>query len=156
MQHPTEIERQFLIKDVNQLPFDISAYPYKDFIQGYLNYKPTIRIRKEGEEYFLTYKAKQGDSVLSRTEYNLPLDKESFQNLLPKCEGKLIYKRRYFIPYENHLLELDIFQADLEGLIYLEVEFKDEESAFAFQAPDFFGEEITGKKGYSNADLSKR
>lgn len=156
MQHPTEIERQFLINDVEQLPFDISAYPYKDFIQGYLNYKPTIRIRKEGDEYFLTYKAKLGDSVISRTEYNLPLDEASFQNLVPKCEGRLIHKRRYFIPYQSYLLELDIFQGDLEGLIYLEVEFKDEESASAFQAPDFFGEEITGKKGYSNADLSRR
>ncbi len=143
-----EIERKFLIKE---LP-DLSQYEYHDLTQAYLNRDPVLRIRKEDDEYVFTYK---GKGLLAREEYNLPLNKESFDNLLPKTEGKVISKRRYLIPYDKYTIELDVFKGDLEPLIMAEVEFDSVEEANSFAAPEWFGEDVTEDRRYHNSNLSK-
>ena len=106
---------------------------------------------KEQEEYIFCYK---GKGRLSREEYNLPLTKEAYETLIGKTEGRVIRKLRYAIPQGPYTVELDIFQGELEGLCYAEVEFPSEEEALSFQPLDWFSEELTGEKGYSNAELS--
>lgn len=49
-----EIERKFLI---DRLPDDLNRFPSKRLTQGYLCTSPVVRVRREGEEYFLTYKS---------------------------------------------------------------------------------------------------
>lgn len=115
------------------------------------NEKGGISEGKEQEEYIFCYK---GRGRLSREEYNLPLTKEAYETLVRKTEGRVIRKRRYAIPYGSYTVELDIFQGELEGLCYAEVEFPSEEEALSFQPLDWFSEELTGEKGYSNAELS--
>lgn len=115
------------------------------------NEKGSISEGKEQEEYIFCYK---GRGRLSREEYNLPLTKEAYETLVRKTEGRVIRKRRYAIPYGSYTVELDIFQGELEGLCYAEVEFPSEEEALSFQPLDWFSEELTGEKGYSNAELS--
>ena len=66
MEH-IEIERKFLPP---ALPDGLERYPHKEFLQGYLSTSPTVRVRREGEAYVLTYK---GSGLLKREEYNLPL-----------------------------------------------------------------------------------
>ena len=106
---------------------------------------------KEQEEYIFCYK---GRGRLSREEYNLPLTKEAYETLIGKTEGRVIRKFRYAIPHGPYTVELDIFQGELEGLCYAEVEFSSEEEALSFQPLDWFSEELTGERGYSNAELS--
>lgn len=106
---------------------------------------------KEQEEYIFCYK---GKGRLSREEYNLPLTKEAYETLIGKTEGRVIRKRRYAIPQGPYTVELDIFQGELEGLCYAEVEFPSEEEALSFQPLDWFSEELTEERGYSNAELS--
>ena len=106
---------------------------------------------KEQEEYIFCYK---GKGRLSREEYNLPLTKEAYETLVRKTEGRVIRKRRYAIPYGSYTVELDIFQGELEGLCYAEVEFSSLEEAKNFQPLDWFSEELTEERGYSNAELS--
>ena len=106
---------------------------------------------KEQEEYIFCYK---GKGRLSREEYNLPLTKEAYETLIGKTEGRVIRKFRYAIPHGAYTVELDIFQGELEGLCYAEVEFSSEEEALSFQPLDWFSEELTGERGYSNAELS--
>ena len=55
-----EIERKFTIKE---LPADLDSYPSHHIEQGYLNTSPVIRIRKEDDEYYLTYKGNMKTSV---------------------------------------------------------------------------------------------
>jgi CYTH domain-containing protein len=50
---------------------------------------------------------------------------------------------------------VDVFGGDLEGLCLVEVEFASEAGAAAFVAPDWFGEEVTGRPEWSNAPLSR-
>ena len=115
------------------------------------NEKGSISEGKEQEEYIFCYK---GRGRLSREEYNLPLTKEAYETLVRKTEGRVIRKFRYAIPHGPYTVELDIFQGELEGLCYAEVEFSSEEEALSFQPLDWFSEELTGERGYSNAELS--
>ena len=121
--------------------------------QGYLNTDPVIRIRKDNDNYELTYKSK---GLMVREEYNLPLTKEAYGHLLSKIDGRLIKKRRYMLPLGGGLTaELDIFEGELAPLILAEVEFPDEDSAFSFIPPNWFGEDVTFSGKYHNSFLSQ-
>ena len=145
-----EIERKFLVK---KIPDNLDTYERIDMIQGYLNTAPVVRVRKENDDYVLTYK---GSGLLSHSEYNLPLNKEAFEHLLKKCDGIIISKSRYKIPIENNLTaELDIFKGDLDSLKLVEVEFDSVEEANNFIPPEWFGEDVTTDGRYHNSYISK-
>lgn len=154
-----EIERKFTIK---RLPDNLEQYNKKEIEQAYLCRKPTLRIRKSNEEYILTYKSKAGIKVSEEAtarcneEVELPLTEEAYLHLKGKADGQMISKTRYIIPIENHRkIELDIFHGYLEGLIFAEVEFESEEEAAAYQLPDWFLEDVTFDRRYSNAVMAK-
>ena len=145
-----EIERKFLVK---KIPDNLDTYERIDMTQGYLNTNPVVRVRKENDDYVLTYK---GSGLLSHSEYNLPLNKEAFDHLLKKCDGIIISKSRYKIPIENNLTaELDIFKGDLDSLKLVEVEFDSVEEANNFTPPEWFGEDVTTDGRYHNSYISK-
>lgn len=144
-----EIERKYLIEN---LPENYQDYPCRHIEQAYLNTDPVIRIRKDNDNYELTYKSK---GLMSREEYNLPLDEVSYRHLLTKIDGRLIKKNRYMIPLGNSLtIELDVFEGDLAPLLLAEVEFPDESSALSFVPPDWFGTDVTFSSEYHNSTLS--
>ncbi len=144
-----EIERKFLVdlKDI-----DYKKYPCLSLEQGYLATKPVVRVRKENDTYYLTYK---GKGSLSREEYNLPLTKESYEHLLAKADGNIITKNRYLIPYDKYTIELDEFLGKFAPLFLAEVEFESIEEANAFTPPSWFTEDVTGNPKYTNANMSK-
>lgn len=147
-----EIERKFLITKEN-LPKNLSSYPSIQMEQGYLCTGPVVRIRRENEKYFLTYKSK---GLLCREEYNLPLTKDAYEHLKPKCDGILISKTRYRIPEKSNLtIELDVFHDIYDGLLLAEVEFSSEEEALSYQPPKWFGEDVTFCPQYHNSALSR-
>ena len=76
-----EIERKYLVR---QLPENNQDFPSHQIEQAYLCTDPVVRIRREDEEYYLTYK---GRGLLAREEYNLPLTAEADPQLLPKVAG---------------------------------------------------------------------
>lgn len=155
-----EIERKFKIKTV---PDDLNQYQCKHIEQAYLNTDPVIRIRKEDSDYYLTYKEK---GLLTRSEYNLPLDEKSYQHLKLKADGNVISKKRYVLPLNvadslsqslpSLSIELDIFDPPFAPLIIAEVEFPDLETADRFMPPDWFGEEVTMNPEYHNSNLSQK
>ncbi|MCD8248332.1 MAG: CYTH domain-containing protein [Lachnospiraceae bacterium] len=143
-----EIERKYLIRETP----DLSSCPYHEIEQAYLCTDPVVRVRRQDEEYYLTYKAR-GNMI--REEYNLPLTKEAYLHLLAKADCRRISKRRHLIPFEPYTIELDEFFAPVPGLWLAEVEFPSEEAAHAFTPPDWFGEEVTDSPAYHNSTLSK-
>ena len=143
-----EIERKFLIK---QLPKNIEQYPCRHIEQGYLCTSPVVRIRKQDNDYFLTYKS---DGLMSREEYNLPLSAEGYAHLRSKADGLIITKKRYCIPFKNYTIELDIFENDLAPLILAEVEFPSEDEANAFIPPEWFADDVTYSGKYHNSYMS--
>lgn len=145
-----EIERKFLVKDI---PADLSGYPCHIIEQGYLCTDPVVRIRRQDDEYILTYK---GSGLLCREEYNLPLKAASYAHLKEKTDGHIISKKRYVIPLENRLnIELDIFEPPFAPLVLAEVEFPDIETANAFSPLPWFGEDVTTDGRYHNSYLSR-
>lgn len=147
-----EIERKFLIKK-QDLPA-LEDYPVHKIEQGYLCTEPVVRIRRQDEDYYLTYKSR---GLLSREEYNLPLTKDAYDHLRPKADGIVISKTRYLIPEKDGLtIELDVFHEDYEGLLLAEVEFPSEEAANSYLPPAWFGEDVTYSTKYHNSNMSKR
>lgn len=145
-----EIERKFLIK---ALPDNLDAYPCIHIEQGYLNTNPVVRIRKQNDDYILTYK---GKGMLAREEYNLPLNQQSYVHLKSKCDGNIISKKRHLIPLNGLTIELDVFDAPFAPLIMAEVEFDSLEAAYAFLPPDWFAQEVTHKPEYHNSYMSRQ
>lgn len=90
-----EIERKFLI---TAPPSDLGKCSRHLIEQGYLNTEPVVRIRREDDTYYLTYK---GAGLMAHEEYNLPLTAKAYEHLKEKVDGCLISKTRYLIPYER-------------------------------------------------------
>ncbi len=146
-----EIERKYLI---DTLPDGYQDYPSHAIEQAYLCTEPVVRIRREDNDYYLTYKSR---GLLVREEYNLPLTKEAYEHLLRKADGLVLKKRRYRIPIEHTglTIELDVFSGAYEGLVLAEVEFPTEEAARSFAAPGWFGRDVTFSGEYQNSRLSQ-
>lgn len=160
-----EIERKFTLKS---LPDSLESYPCHRIEQAYLNTEPVVRIRRQDEEYILTYK---GSGMMTREEYNMPLTEESYYHLREKADGNIISKTRYKIPLPNPgfkegfpippedyqlTIELDVFDPPFAPLIMAEVEFGSREAAESFLPPDWFDEDVTYNPEYHNSHMSRR
>ncbi len=145
-----EIERKYLVA---ALPEGYSSFPSHSIEQAYLCTEPVVRVRKEDDRYYLTYKSK---GLLEREEYNLPLTGEAYSHLLSKADGMVLTKRRYLIPMEGTTLtiELDIFSGAYQGLCLAEVEFETRQDAESFVPPDWFGRDVTFSGEYQNSRLA--
>ncbi len=147
-----EIERKYL---VHEPPADHADYPCHLIEQAYLCTDPVVRVRREDDDYYMTYKS---GGLLAREEYNLPLTGRSYEHLLSKADGIVLTKSRYKIPMEGSSLtiELDIFHGEYEGLMLAEVEFPSREKAEAFIPPEWFGEDVTLSGEYQNSRLAMK
>ena len=147
-----EIERKFTVR---KLPENLDSYPCHLIEQAYLNTDPVIRVRRQDDEYYMTYK---GKGLLMREEYNLPLNEASYYHLREKADGNIISKKRYVIPVKDSSLcvELDIFDKPFAPLIIAEVEFPDKETAEAFAPLDWFDQDVTNDPAYHNSNLSRK
>ena len=147
-----EIERKFLIKK-DRFPDNLAQYPCHEIEQGYLCTEPVVRIRRQDDEYYLTYKSK---GFMTREEYNLPLTKDAYLHLKPKADGLVISKTRYLIPEKNRLtIELDVFHQEYEGLLLAEVEFSSQEVAESYCPHDWFVEDVTFSVRYHKRTFSR-
>ena len=142
-----EIERKFTIK---KLPENLEQYPSRLIEQGYLNTNPVVRVRRDENEYYLTYK---GKGLLAREEYNLPLTEEAYHHLIQKADGRIITKCRYLLPCAPYTIELDAFHGDLAPLVIAEVEFPSVKEAQDFLPPDWFQDDVTMDPAYHNSNL---
>ena len=147
-----EIERKFL---VSVLPENYDHHSSHQIEQAYLSTYPVVRMRKEGWQYYLTYKSR---GLLAREEYNLPLNQASYEHLLTKADGIVLTKQRFLIPLPgtSYTAELDIFSGHYKGLMLVEVEFETEEQANAFVPPEWFGEDVTFSGEYQNSRLASK
>lgn len=157
-----EIERKYLIKK-EDIKFDLKQFKYMKIVQGFIYLKPAIRVRKYGDKFYFAIKSKAPKKYdkfddLIRKEYEIEIDEKAYKCLLKSCKGRIIYKTRYFIPYKynkkSYIIELDIFEKDLKGLIYAEIEFKNLKEASNLAVPGWFYKDITNIEKYKNTQLS--
>lgn len=145
-----EIEKKYLLKE---LP-DLEKYECHRIEQAYLCTDPVVRVRREDDRYYMTYK---GSGMMAREEYNLPLNPAAYEHLSAKADGNIISKKRYLIPLEQEGLtaEVDVFAEPFAPLIMAEVEFASREQADRFVPPEWFGEEVTFDRRYHNSYMSR-
>ncbi|MDR0982896.1 MAG: CYTH domain-containing protein [Culturomica sp.] len=147
----TEIERKFLVRG----DFKSQATSSVNIRQGYLSSVPqrSVRVRIKGEKAFITVKGTSDISGVSRYEWEKEIPVNEASELLTLCEGIIIDKTRYYVPFKDHTFEVDEFHAPFKSLIIAEIELKSEDEPF--EKPEWLGEEVTGNARYYNSQLSK-
>lgn len=125
--------------------------------QGYLavDGDVSVRVRISEEGSWLTVK---GGGGLARTEVEVAIDAEDAEALWTHTVGRRISKSRHRVRLDAELdlvAEVDVFDGDLSGLCLIEVEFDSVDAAEAFDPPPWFGQDVTGDPGWSNAALAR-
>lgn len=145
-----EIERKFLVKG-DEFRKLAEGVMYR---QGYLNNakERTVRIRTVGDKAFLTIKGITVGATRVEYEYEIPLKDCNFM-LDNLAEKPLIEKKRYKIPMDGFIWEIDEFFGANNGLIVAEIELQSEDQKFP--KPDWIGGEVTGDPRYFNSNLIK-
>ena len=159
----TEIERKFLVSDLEQLTQALQGekVTHYEIVQGYLNLTPErqVRVRTRRQirartlaspkdtEGFLTIKNK--GKGISRDEFEYSIPYEDALQLLQLCVGSLVRKHRRTF-FEGW--EVDIFEGDNEGLVVAEYELKSEDQELVI--PPGIGQEVSEDSRYSNIQLA--
>jgi len=113
-----------------------------------------LRLRQKGTKYELTKKINTDPQDLSlQDEYTIPLTAQEFERLRT-LNGREVVKDRYEVPFGKHTLEVDVFRGDLEGLVIIEVEFRNQADRDAFAVPEYFGADVTQEDFVAGAYLA--
>lgn len=142
-----EKERKFKLKYMPSL----GGY-FKDpkmIRQGYLilDGDRQLRIRIiNNYDCFITYKEKINETTRREFEYKIPY--EDAMIMYDSCKFKL-EKKRFTTIYKDFNVDIDIFPS---GKKVVEIEYSKE----LFEIPDYCGQEVTGKKEYSNVWMAKK
>ena len=156
----TEIERKWLLTEdtFNEV---MKMYPNAEttnIIQSYISIEnPEVRLRIEGEDYFLTVKSEANESGKKRSEHQINLTRDQYNELIGAVTTDLVLKERYRIPLERHVVDLDDYHGKLGELFIAEVEFETEEEADNFKPPEWLSKskEVTEDKRFKNKQLAK-
>jgi len=151
-----EIERKFLVKEI---PANLDISDKYEISQNYLAIgKEEIRIRCVIKNcisyYYFTYKNGLG---FKREEFECEIYSQTYDQICDFIKTIPLTKTRYLIPHRDLLnggLLIELDKYNQFDLIVAEVELLDENDKFI--PPDWFGEEVTGKKEYSNQYLWKQ
>jgi len=138
-----ELEKTYLAKEI---PKGLKDYKSKEIIDIYIprsKAHPTLRIRKNGDNYEMTKKEPVNESDSSRQEEQTIILTETEFNEFMKLDGKKVHKIRYYYDYNGITAEIDVFQGALKGLIVVDFEFKTLEEKDSFEMPAFCLIEIT-------------
>ena len=153
-----EIERKWLIKK-EDIPYDLNDSNVQKFEikQTYICFDPEMRVRdyNNGESFEFTMKNNMTIDGMIRDEINIDITKEQYDNLVIKQEGNTIDKTRYQLYDDGQIIALDIFHGDLDGLAYMEIEFKTEDESNNYKEPNWVIKDVTSDINYKNGHLAR-
>lgn len=144
-----EIEYKFLV-DSHQWEALKKPAPQR-IVQSYLHNTPeyTVRVRiKESQGYVTIKGATKG---VSRTEFEYEIPVQEAEAMIETFQLSHIRKKRYEIPFGNHLWEVDVFEGALEGLVLAEIEVSEEGEYF--ERPSWVTTDVSTDPKYYNAVL---
>ena len=146
-----EIERKFLIKSTSFIQL---AHKSVKMTQGYLSRDPerTVRVRLVDDKGIITIKGQSSASGMSRFEWEKEIERKEAEELLALALENKIEKIRYYVKWEEVVIEVDVFKGIHQGLILAEIELKSEKKRI--NLPQWIGKEVTGKIEYYNSYLS--
>lgn len=145
-----EIERKYLWND-NYNIYDFVSYPHEIISDHYFNRTTRLRtinnLKNETKQY-ITIKS---IGTLEREEYEYEI-KPTYK--LPKPQLK---KTRYYVPYEEHTFEVNLYDCYLhcsefnDRLKLIEVELKDKDEEIIL--PPWVGKEVTENPYFYNYNI---
>ena len=116
-----------------------------------------IRIsrRKFKEERIIDFINKTKNPFVFKV--NCRLVKLEFTNNGRKAEDAItIHKTRYqYVNEDGKITAIDIYENELKGLAYMEIEFATEEEAKKYTSPDFVIKDVTSDERYKNGSLAR-
>lgn len=142
MSEELEIERTFLVK---YLPENLKQFKSKKLVDIYIPRKTghaAIRIRQQGDKFLITKKTRAG-SANELKEETIVITEEDFNIFKSMQKAGTIEKTRYYYPYKNHIVEIDIFDGRHKGLVLAEIEFNSMEELNSSTIPDFCLADVT-------------
>lgn len=158
---PIETERKFLIHmpDLDLLA-ECDGVRIKKIEQTYLCREDgkNARVRRivEGERESFVKTVKQRISTLSALEEEYEIDADAYKSELEYADKtkSTVIKTRYCIPFEDHVIEIDVYPFWSDRAI-LEVELASEDESFSL--PDFVRviKEVSEDGRYKNTNLAK-
>jgi CYTH domain-containing protein len=145
-----EIERKFLLADRSI----VEGLAGTRIAQGYLSTDAdrVVRVRQAGDRAFLTIKGRGEGARRPEFEYEVPVD--DADELLGLCLRPIVRKVRYRVEHGGRRFEIDVFEAENEGLAIVELELPSEHETV--DLPDWVGDEVTLDPRYANANLVAR
>lgn len=146
-----EIERKFLVR--GDAYRDV-AFAHSHIAQGYICSRPTVRVRIRDDKGFLTVKSGSKDNGLSRYEFETEVPLADAIAMMRLCEPGIVEKTRWLVRAEDgHIVEVDEFHGQNEGLVMAEVELGAVDESVAL--PSFISREVTGIRRYYNSHLRR-
>lgn len=155
-----EIERKFKLISDDWKNLSIKSHKIR---QGYLQsglkaeHASSIRVRiaTDEKDKLATINVKTALMSIHRSEfeYSIPVN-DAEQMLTELCEGSVIEKTRYIVPYGDHHWEIDIFEGVNAGLRIAEVELKSIDETV--KIPDWIGEEVSDDPRFYNNYLLEK
>lgn len=148
----TEIERKFLV--VGEYKHLATSHTHIE--QGYFATEPgkTVRVRIRDEKAYLTIKGPSSKDGLARYEFETEIPLDDARELMKLCMPGSVQKDRWLVPNGKHVIEVDEFFGDNEGLVMAEIELESEDEEYV--RPDFLGREVTGDKRFYNKYMLRR
>lgn len=142
----TDRKRKFLVTDLSILDGH-RGFP---IVQGHLaENAPTIAVRTFGSFAFLTVKGPQGCGTPLEFEYPVPLE-DALAMLDNLCAPWPIHKTRYLIPHGPLVVEVDVFEGRLAGLVIAELDGLSEPT----DLPSWLGPEVTDDPRFDQGALA--
>ena len=148
-----EIERKFLVKDDS---YKTLAFNHTHIAQGYIASAAgrTVRIRIRDDRGYLTIKGPSREGGLARYEFETEIALSDARDLMLICEPGVVEKTRWLVRAgDGHVVEVDEFHGNNDGLVMAEVELQSADEPF--EKPDFIGQEVTGDQRYYNSFLRR-
>ncbi len=146
-----EIERKFAVRHV---PIEIHSIQPCAIRQGYVAVDSNgteVRIRDKDGMFSLTIKS---SGSLSREEVEVAISPAEFENLWLMVDGRMVTKNRFVFGHAAEMLEIDVYEGPLAGLVICEVEFPTEDQAGRFSPLPWMGAEVTANPRFKNRSLA--
>lgn len=144
-----EIERKFLLADSRWRTAVTRSVAMR---QGYLagTGRCSVRVRRAGAMATLNVKSATLDIARDEFEYAIP-DADADFMLAHLCSGEVLEKIRHYLPYGEHLWEIDEFGGANRGLVVAEIELA--AAGEPFLRPPWLGAEVSAHRRYYNVAL---
>ena len=156
---PVEIERRFLVSDLQAVLATGDVTVWRRLKQGYFGKVKGLRVRVRivsdagnCERALISLKGpKRG---LCRTEYEFPMPIErARRELLSLPPSRIIHKVRYDVSHGGVVWSVDRFQGANAGLVLAEVEPSDPDQRI--ELPPWVAQEVTHDRRYGNSRLAR-